>query len=230
MKHTKPLWNALWYVVFLSWGGLFVFILPPVENALLITFLCYFIADAGSYFFHYIVDFYGNPYKEGLVREFQKHHIVPGGIANKSVSEILYPAARMAVPLLAGLWPVAFLGWISETVAYVVFLLVSLWVFTQLFHRWSHKRSQGLIRLLQNVGVLVSPESHARHHQAPYHSHYAVINGWSNWIFDGIRIPFFVDKLLAFFNFKKHELTDSLRELVKIEQEARGTSNQGGMS
>ncbi|BAN68109.1 fatty acid desaturase CarF family protein [endosymbiont of unidentified scaly snail isolate Monju] len=211
-------WQA---IVVLAWAMLslvFAWVLWALETfsdpvAWGVVIVAVFVADAGSYVFHYVVDHYGRPRPGGVVHAFQRHHLIPDGIVQKPVVEVLYPAARIVTPLeallLLGVSVRGEAGW------WVLALLVLsvFWVLAQLCHRWSHRPPGRLVRGLQAAGILVSPSAHQRHHEAPYDSHFAVITGWSNPLFDGFGLPRRLDRLMQCLGLEKRGLVRNLREL-----------------
>lgn len=87
---------------------------------------------------------------------------------------------------LAGLvmliaWPLGYLTWQFALIS----VLASM---GNEIHAWSHRRpSNTLIRLLQDMKLLISPEQHAKHHRKPYDKCYCTITNWVNPILDGIQ-------------------------------------------
>ena len=54
---------------------------------------------------------------------------------------------------------------------------------TNQFHKWAHLEASELpkaLRLLQRTGLILSPEHHQLHHQAPFATHYCITSGWLN--------------------------------------------------
>ena len=181
------------------------------EHSVLIALAALFCADAGSYVFHYIVDWYGDADRSGLAREFQKHHAQPDGIAEATVLEVLHPVARLVVPAWALAAAVTAFGWLPPSVALAVALIGAAWCYGQLAHRWTHMRQPPrLARLLQGLCLIVSPNAHRLHHIPPYSSHYAVITGWSNPLFDFLRLPRLIDRVLQGVGFEKRPATQSV--------------------
>lgn len=204
---------AFWGGASLVWIYTFAALLPKVEFAFPLTLIAIFLADLGSYIFHYLIDHYGRPVPGGLVHEFQRHHLIPYGIAEKSVAEVLYPAARIAAPLLLLLyWPLIS-GLIPPAVGLFVFVLFSCWVLAQLFHRWTHKRPPAIVRLAQKLHLLVSPREHDVHHRQPFDSRFAVITGWSNFPLDFLHAPAMLDALMRLLGKEKRGLVRSLEEI-----------------
>lgn len=218
MLSRNVLWVGAWYLVLAAWAMLIIFSTQPIPYAGWIVLGAFLLADVGSYFFHYIIDHYGDPAREGLVQEFQKHHLTPQGIVEKPLCEVLSPAARIVAPVMALLWPVAAGGYLPGWFVLGGGTLGALWVFTQLFHRWSHMpEATGVVRWLQRLGLVVRPMAHARHHRSPYDSHFAVINGWSNWPLDNLGAPALTDWLLGMLGVRKRELVNSLVVLRELE-------------
>lgn len=206
----EAVWIWAWYGVCLAWMVLVSGWLEPVPYWGLWLLGGYALADAGSYFFHYIVDHYGDPARPGLVRDFQLHHLEPWGIARKSVGQAILPAARFAVPVMALLLLPALLEWLPNWFCLLGFELAALWVFTQVFHRWAHMPVHGLVRWLQRLHLVVDGRAHQRHHCAPFDSHFAVINGWSNAPLDRLGVPLLLDRMLQRLGWRKRGLQQSL--------------------
>ncbi len=186
-----------WFVLFGMGVVVLAMLLDLDARNLSIFFATYLLADAGSYLFHYIVDHYGNAARQGIVREFQNHHAQPGYIAQRPLVEVIYPAAKIiTLPVLVVLL-LALAGWIPGAWALFLFTLGSCWVFTQVFHRWAHLRRPGrLVSLLQRTGLILGSTAHDRHHESPFMTDFAVINGWTNPLFDAIGMPGLVDIVL----------------------------------
>lgn len=202
-----------WGMISLLWGYVLLVELPAVPYALAIIVLAVFFADLGSYVFHYIVDHYGRPNPGGVVYEFQRHHLIPDGIVQKPVSEVLFPAVRVVTPVLMLLLPALYSGLISPLMGLLLFVLACCWVLAQLFHRWSHMQTQGLVRMAQNLGLLVSPAVHRDHHRSPFDKRFAVITGWSNYPLDALQAPRLIDAVMAALGFQKRGLVRSLNEI-----------------
>lgn len=217
------LWMSAWYAICVSWLVSLTMWLTPVPYGWLWLLLGYALADAGSYFFHYIIDHYGDPGRTGLVREFQFHHLEPWGIARKSLTVVILPAARIITPVLLLLLVVTLMGGLPVWFGLLGFELGALWVFTQALHRWAHMPTRGVVRLAQRLHLIIDAPSHRHHHSAPFHSHFAVINGWSNWPLDRLGAPALVDRLLGALGYRKHGLEKSLEKLMRSQDLDSGT-------
>ena len=208
---------VLWLGISLALAGAFAFVLPSVDFAWAWILGGIFLADAGSYVFHYLIDHYGRPIPGGLVHEFQRHHLIPNGIAQKSVPEVLYPAVRIAVPLLLVFGLLLASGWMPAPVGLLLFVLISCWVLAQVFHRWTHMRPPALVRLAPHLPLLVSVHEHALHHRQPFDSRFAVITGWSNYVLDALQAPRLLDGLMLAMGREKRGLVHSLKEISAME-------------
>jgi len=171
-----------------------------------IALVTLFVADAGSYVLHYIVDFYGDADRPGVIHEFQLHHKDPKGIVTAPLSHVLYPAAWIIVPVWATLGTFTAQGYIPPAVALVLAVLGASWGFAQLFHRWAHlRRPPLLIRLLQGMRLIIHPAPHDVHHTPPYATDYAVVTGWSNPVLDALKAPVLIDAILGALGFAKRD-------------------------
>lgn len=55
-------------------------------------------------------------------------------------------------------------------------------------HAWSHKRPRwGVVRVMQDAGILQHPRQHAEHHRPPFARRYCVITNLLNPFLDGTR-------------------------------------------
>ena len=90
-------------------------------------------------------------------------------------------------------WQCGFLGW-------------QVWFFALVaananeVHKWSHRtRSENgpVISFLQDIGLLLTVDQHARHHTDPKHSHYCAVGNLMNPLLDGIGFWNGLERLLA---------------------------------
>jgi hypothetical protein len=53
-------------------------------------------------------------------------------------------------------------------------------------HKWAHMDvAPPFVQTLQRWRIILSPENHAKHHVAPYTSHYCITTGWANLLWYG---------------------------------------------
>lgn len=204
---------AIWLALGVFWGLVFFAWLPAIPYAAVWVLGAVFAADAGSYVFHYLIDHYGRPVPGGLVHEFQRHHLIPNGIVQKRVDEVLFPAVRIVLPLQLLMTPMLLNGWLPPLPGLLLWVLMSCWVLAQLFHRWSHMRVQGSLAWAQRLGLIVSQREHAQHHKQPFDSRFAVITGWSNKPLDFIGAPRVLDAFMQVLGKPKRGLVRSLEEI-----------------
>ncbi len=197
MPDRQTIVVSAWFLLFAAWVAALPFLVSLDGGSIAIVVFTYAFADAGSYLFHYIVDHYGRADHPGIVAEFQGHHADPGRIARRPLVEVLYPAARIITPWSALALMLALAGWLPSGSALFLFVLGSCWVYTQLFHRWAHLREPpAVIAWLQRSGLILRATAHDRHHRLPFMTDFAVINGWTNPLFDAIDLPKWVDWVL----------------------------------
>jgi hypothetical protein len=115
-----------------------------------------------------------------LVRTFREHHTDPLGITRHSFVEANGgPAFGSSVVFAVGLCA-------PPALAAALFWLGTFGLATNLVHAWAHGPAPRPVRWLQRAGVLLSPEHHAAHHDAPYDRAYCITTGWANPLLDRI--------------------------------------------
>jgi ubiquitin-conjugating enzyme E2 variant len=159
-------------------------------------FLAWVAADLASGLVHWACDTWGTVHTPGLgenfLRPFRHHHVDPRAMTrhgwvstcgNSALVTLVVLAPAAAVPwsfLPPWAWPPG--AWIFA------FTQAVFW--TNLFHRWAHQpRVPALVRLAQRLHLVLPPDHHARHHQAPHLVHYGITCGWTNPVAD--RIGFY---------------------------------------
>lgn len=184
---------GLWLLACGAWLALWLFALPWPAWWALAFLAAWATADAGSYAFHVFLDHHLLPETSAMARGFQEHHTDQMRICRESIPEVLAPV----VPLLLPMWLLMALAapllpsWLA-----LYLCVLGLGVgFGQVFHRWSHQRRTGLIALAQRAGLLVTQAAHDRHHQYPHGSHYAIVSGWSNPLFDALGMDRLIERL-----------------------------------
>jgi hypothetical protein len=166
----------------------------PGLSALAVV-LGYLFADFVSGLVHWAADTWGSSRTpvvgNAFLRPFREHHLDPAAITRHDFAEtngnnclvcVPVAAAALFVPVDGALlfFPMAFLA------------CAMLWVMaTNTFHKWSHLPAPPpVVRWLQRLNLVLSPEHHARHHAAPHASHYCITSGLLNRPLD--RLGFFV--------------------------------------
>jgi len=145
------------------------------------------VADLVSGIVHWAADNWGSASWPGVgaafIRPFRHHHVDPRSITRHGFLElngnnfiVSLPPLWVASSIIAssegtsGLAPASF--WLS-------FALCS--GFTNQFHCWAHMENPpGLIRGLQNSGLLLSRPHHHLHHIRPHDCNYCITIGWMN--------------------------------------------------
>jgi len=142
-------------------------------SCLLIAWL---IADFGSGLVHWWEDRYGNPdwpwpLGEHVVRPNLEHHrdqfaLTKSGYFERNCTTLVAALPAAGAALYLKCWAVAAgLIWLSQA---------------NEIHSWSHQRCSLPIRLLQELGLLQNPRSHAIHHQRPFDQNYCVCTDYLN--------------------------------------------------
>jgi len=151
-------------------------------------FLGFLTMDFLSGMFHWAGDTWGSVHwpviGSTVIRTFREHHVDPEAITRHDVVEVNATSCMIAIPWLAyGLWGGA--GVFAQAFAMAIGAGA---VLTNQIHAWAHRpKNPRWIRALQKSGLILSPEGHAHHHQAPYTDHYCITTGWLNKPFARLR-------------------------------------------
>ncbi len=162
-------------------------------------------ADFVSGFVHWLADTYATattPFVgPKFVKPFREHHTDPLAITRHDFIEANGDncfTAQIALLPAYFFFPMRHTEW--GVTAGLFTLLFSFGVLlTSIAHGWAHlAEPPRFVRILQRLGLVLSPEHHAIHHTPPHHRHYCITTGWLNPFLD--RTKFFrrMEKLLAF--------------------------------
>ena len=165
----------------------------PVEasRAAVILAAGYLVADLLTGLVHWFCDTFFDETTPiigpGLIAPFREHHRDPLLMTRHTFLELTGSSFRGLAPLLA------LFVWRGDMVpafanAFVFALSVGA-VSTNLLHRWAHDPAPPVIaRGLQRLGIVLTPERHARHHAPPYVAAYCVTTGWMNPLCERLKI------------------------------------------
>lgn len=146
----------------------------------------YATIDLLSGIYHWGIDNYGSPstpFVGKQIEGFQGHHLRPWTITHRQFCNNVHPICKPAIPitlLMLAIHPPFFVD-IYMSIGTAGAILA------QQFHSWAHtKKSQlpAAVKLLQDMGVLVSTVEHCRHHQQPFNSNYCIVGGFWNRFLD----------------------------------------------
>ena len=124
------------------------------------------------------------------------HHIVYYGFRDY-VGYTSWPAALSFAPML----PWLLLGAEPSAFTYGAVLVCgevcALCLFGTHFHRFGHRPSENpLVRFLQKIRLLVTPQYHGQHHGGKHDTYYCVVNGWANVPCDALGFWRGLEKLI----------------------------------
>ncbi len=151
----------------------------------------YLLADLLTGFVHWFCDTFFDENTPligpGLIAPFREHHRDPLLMTRHGFLELTGSSFRGLAPLLA--WFV-WRGDLLPALANAFVLAVSAGaVSTNLLHRWAHDpAAPAVARGLQRLGVVLTPERHARPHAPPFAAAYCVTTGWMNPICERLQI------------------------------------------
>ena len=147
-------------------------------------------ADVVSGFIHWLFDTFGSedtPVLGGLaIRTFREHHRLPKKMLEHDFIETNGHNIGLTIPLwLGGIWCLAGEGLRLAAGPFFVAWAILIAITSQI-HKWAHMDvAPPFVQTLQRWGIILSPANHARHHVAPYTSHYCITTGWANLLWYG---------------------------------------------
>lgn len=160
------------------------------ERAALATgcaLFAWIVTDFLSGLGHWTFDTWGRldtPYVgRWFIRPFREHHVDPKAMTRHDFVETNGASCLAAIPVLAAAGLVALDDAASIAVqASLLFTALGALVSNQC-HKWAHTSPARLgsgARLLQRLGLVLSPEQHRLHHGRSHDSHYCTASGWLN--------------------------------------------------
>jgi ubiquitin-conjugating enzyme E2 variant len=151
----------------------------------------YVMADLLTGFVHWFCDTFFDVATPvigpALIAPFREHHRDPLVMTRHGFLELTGSSFRGLAPLLAAfMW----LGGASPLALHAFVLAMSSGaVATNVLHRWAHDPAPPRpARALQRLGLILTPERHARHHAPPYAAAYCVTSGWLNPLCERLRL------------------------------------------
>jgi ubiquitin-conjugating enzyme E2 variant len=139
----------------------------------------WFAADFAGGVFHFVFDHHASSthwLTRAVVRDFNEHHDDRQSLERYNRWPATLMMAASGLPFLA----LAIAG-IAPWFNYTFFAGLCI---TQYAHKFSHSpNTPGWARILQQLGVFISPAAHERHH-GDFHRSYGVLNGWSHGFLD----------------------------------------------
>jgi plasmanylethanolamine desaturase len=155
----------------------------------------YLMADLVSGVVHFVADTYFDVdtpiVGRKFVLPFRAHHACPEDMIEHDFVEangdsclvVLFPLVPTALFV-----PVAHGGAATTLGVFVVAFSVFI-VLTNEAHRYAHaERAPRIVRRLQRLRLILPPEEHARHHQAPFDRAYCITSGVLNPLLDRVGL------------------------------------------
>jgi len=119
-----------------------------------------------------------------FLRPFRVHHVNPEDFLRRDVIDCNGDVAMLNIPILVAalIVPVATAAGAAVALALATFSTAALP--TNQVHQWAHMPvPPAPVRWLQQRGLILSREEHARHHREPYVTNYCIATGWCNrWL------------------------------------------------
>lgn len=163
----------------------------------------YFAADFISGLAHWTGDTLGDEHTlligAHFIAPFRFHHVDPKDITRHGFIETNGNNCIVCVLVLAHV--VVLMPRAPGFFFYYGALMLStaLWMFgTNQFHKWAHAdRVAPVVRRLQVMGVILSPERHNIHHKVPHDTHYCITSGVLNPLLARIRFFRFMEHMIG---------------------------------
>lgn len=160
------------------------------------TFGLFNLADFVAGFIHWFEDAYIDEQTPVVGSRIGRanviHHHLPRYFTRLSWLQSNWDLHIVAALVVLAAWQFGFLGW---QVWFFAFVAAN----ANEVHKWSHRtRAENgpVISFLQDIGLLLTAEHHARHHTDPKHSHYCAIGNLMNPLLDGIGFWNGLERLL----------------------------------
>jgi ubiquitin-conjugating enzyme E2 variant len=118
-----------------------------------------------------------------VIASFREHHRSPEAMTRHGFLELNGNNCLALVPLLGvAVWLGEPVGNATSFFLHATLAFFALAVFaTNQLHCWAHQsRPPRVVGWLQTLGLVLSPQHHARHHAPPHAAAYCVTTGWMN--------------------------------------------------
>jgi hypothetical protein len=147
----------------------------------LAVLLGWILADLFSGLVHWALDTFGSirtpVVGPAFIRPFREHHADPQGMTRHDFIEVNGASCLGCLPILFALNIFEFNSFLNSVL--ICFCLGIL--LTNQCHKWAHMEEPPLlVKLLQNLGLILRPGEHRRHHTPPYNTHFCTASGWLN--------------------------------------------------
>lgn len=145
---------------------------------------CLLVADFLTGLFHWAEETYGLPtwpiFGPSVIGPNIEHHYHPAKICDGTLVSRnwqMWLAAAIAVGL----------AWCCGALTWQLALVAAAASFGNEVHSWSHGKAPRAARLLQEMGVLVTPRQHGKHHRPPFDRAFCTMTCWLNPVLDAAR-------------------------------------------
>jgi len=161
--------------------------LPSLLAALL---LGYFLADFSSGMVHWVIDTWLDERALGrAIAITREHHVHPDHVDGYGFLEYASVGSAPSAVLFGGACAVTALFPVSAA----TYVLMILWLVNSVcllfgisLHNLAHRPARsGIMRLAQRLHLVCPPAHHWVHHR-DHTVHYCVVNGWANYVCDGL--------------------------------------------
>lgn len=166
---------------------------PDILNwwALFATLLGLILADFASGVIHWIADTWGSETMPVLgrrfLRPFRVHHVNPDDFLKRNFIDTNGDVAMISLPFLLLIFFIPLDNVWGQAAAAFMIAYCACALPTNQVHQWAHmSHPPGLVRWLQQRGLLLSREQHQLHHTSPFAMNYCISTGWCNHLLTAI--------------------------------------------
>jgi Lipid desaturase domain len=189
LNSSLTLWGMTWLI--LHWTEVDL----PWYVLIGTIFLGLFLSDFFSGLLHWAFDTWfteNTPLLERMVLIVREHHVYPQHIFryqfHDEAGSVSWPSLAHTIPAigLVTLRPssVSVVGYCTVILSVMVSVFT---LFMLQFHKLGHRKSDSsIVRSLQRIHLLMSPQHHGQHHRGNHDIKYCLINGWADFVMDSI--------------------------------------------
>lgn len=149
-------------------------------------------ADFASGLVHWGADTWGSERMpvigRRLLHPFRVHHVNPDDFLTRRFLDTNGDVAVLVVAVLAATLAIPLDTLLGAVAVVFVAAFSGVGLLTNQVHQWAHMpRPPVVVRVLQQCGLILGREAHARHHRPPYVANYCIATGWCNSSLAAVR-------------------------------------------
>ncbi|MGC6550800.1 MAG: fatty acid desaturase CarF family protein [Rubripirellula sp.] len=149
-------------------------------------------ADFVTGVIHWLADSYGStklPFiGQRIIHSFRVHHINPADFLRRTFVDTNGDTCFLVSLVLVGMFLIPLSSIPMQALSSGLLAFLGTAMYSNQLHKWAHMRKPNrVIRMLQQLGLILSDEKHGQHHTYPHTGDYCVAPGWCNPILERLR-------------------------------------------